>query len=85
MKNADFVTRYAVMVQDLDDESIKTVDLFIKHIRLFYHNNIVHESELFTERERFLQKKSWRFMGETGVLHPTGYGIFESPEILERI
>lgn len=85
MNLTDFDTKYALMIENLDDESIKTVDLFMKHIRLFYHNNVVHESELFSERELRLQEKSVKFMGETWVLHPTGYGIFESPEILASI
>lgn len=65
MNSIDFEKKYALMIKNLDDESIKTVDLFIKHIRLFYYNNVVHESELFSEREQRLQEKSVKFMGET--------------------
>lgn len=85
MEQSDFTSRYDALVTWLDDESKKNVDLFIKHIKVFYHNNIVHESEIFTERERKLQQKSFEFMGKYGVLHPTGYGIFENPEILQQI
>ncbi len=85
MQHPDFHDKYDALIRDLDAESRKTVDLFIKHIILFYHNNIVHEDELFTDREKLLQKKSFEFMGRTGVLHPTGYGIFDDPEILKQI
>ncbi len=85
MEQSDFVSRYHALIVWLDDESKKTVALFIHHIRIFYHNNIVHESEIFTDREKRLQQKSFEFMGKYGVLHPTGYGIFENPEILKHI
>ncbi len=85
MQQPDFQDKYKALIDWLDTESKNTVDLFIKHIKLFYHNNIVHEDEVFTDREKLLQKKSFEFMGRTGILHPTGYGIFEDPKILKQI
>ena len=85
MQLSDYQAKYNKLVAWLDDESIKTVDLFIKHINLFYHNNVVHESELFGDREKKLYEKSCEFMGKNGVLHATWYGLFENDEMLQQI
>ncbi len=82
---SDFQDKYNTLIHWLDDESKKTIELFIQHIRLFYHNNIVHESELFSDREKNLQKKSFEFMWKNWILHPTWYGLFDDSQILEQI
>lgn len=84
IKSSSFQNKYDWLIQWLDDEGKKTVDLFIKHINLFYHNNMVHENELFSDREKKMYEKSLEFMGKNWVLHPSGYWLFEDNEILKR-
>jgi hypothetical protein len=71
MQRADYQDRYNDLIKDLDTESKRVVDTFIKHINIFYHNNIVHESVLFGPEDYKRKTDSIRFMNEYPTIHPT--------------
>ncbi len=83
MEKDDFNDKYMKFISWLDKESILNIELFIKHIKLFYHNNIVHENDLFTQREKNDYLESQNFMWKNWVLHPTWYWLFNNWEIIK--
>ncbi len=77
----DFPQRLDALLSGMDEESKRTVKKFMKRIALLRENNVVHESEIFDSDDIAAQSESIRFMSKNGVFHPTGYYVFDLPEI----
>lgn len=80
-----FLEKYNMLINGLDWTSKKAIDEFLRINTLYYHNNLVHESEIFSEDSYKAQKKALEFMSKFGVLHPTWYYVCDDIKLLERI